>query len=170
MKTSDAPSPQSAPQPLARLARKPMGGTVSVGQFLALGQRNRPHRLRRTVQIVFLAVCLFIGWRFSLFYFSCLDTGRAPVQRPPGVEAFLPISALMSARFWLLTRIIHPVHPAGLLIFGAIVTVSFLFKRSFCSWVCPFGLLSEKLADAGRKIFRRNFVPPRWVDWPLRAI
>lgn len=133
-------------------------------------RRNRPHRLRRTVQFIFLGVCLWIGWRFIAFYESCLHSGHAAVPRPPGVEAFLPISALMSARFWLQTGIIHPVHPASLLIFGAVVVVSFLFKRSFCSWVCPFGWLSENLANLGRKLFRRNFAPPRWLDWPLRAI
>lgn len=138
--------------------------------WFSLGPRHRPHRLRRTVQLIFLVVCLGIGWRFIQFYDFCLNPGHTAVARPPGVEAFLPISALMSARLWLQTGLIHPVHPAGLLIFAAILGISFLFKRSFCSWVCPFGLLSEKLADAGRKIFRRNFAPPRWVDWPLRAV
>lgn len=90
--------------------------------------------------------------------------------RPPGIEAFLPISALMSVQFWLQTGLIHPVHPAGLLIFGATLTISLLFKRSFCSWICPFGLLSEKLADVGRKVTGRSFGLPRWADWPLRGI
>ncbi len=131
---------------------------------------RKPHYLRRTVQMFFLILCLWIGWDFIRFYFSCLTPGQAMVARPPGVEAFLPISALVSARYWLQTGVIHPVHPAGLLILGAIVAISFLFKRSFCSWVCPFGLLSEKLADAGRRIIGRNFTLPRWVDWPLRAL
>lgn len=130
----------------------------------------KPHRLRRAVQIVFLGICLWTGWRFVSFYFSSLNLGHATVSRPPGIEAFLPISALMSARYWLQTGVIHPVHPAGLLIFGAILAVSFLFKRSFCSWVCPFGFLSEKLADLGRRIAGRNFRLPRWADWPLRGI
>lgn len=136
----------------------------------ALNHRHRPHRLRRIVQFVFLGICLWIGWRFLQFYLACLAASPVAVQRPPGVEAFLPISALMSLRFWAQTGVIHPVHPAGLLLFIAILAVSFLFKRAFCSWVCPFGLLSEKLADAGRKLAGRNFLPPRWLDWPLRAL
>ena len=131
---------------------------------------TKPHRLRRTVQIFFLGICLFIGWRFIEFYHSCLNSGQPIVARPPGVEAFLPISALMSARYWSQTGIIQKVHPAGLLIFAAILAISFLFKKSFCSWVCPFGLLSEKLADVGRKIFRRNFSLPKWPDRLLRSI
>ncbi|MDE1920448.1 MAG: 4Fe-4S binding protein [Candidatus Omnitrophica bacterium] len=130
----------------------------------------KPHLLRRSSQTVFLGVCLWIGWRFVEFYFYSLSMGGPLVSRPPGVEAFLPISGLMSARYWLQTHIIHPVHPAGLLIFGAVVTVSFLFKRSFCSWVCPFGLVSEKLADMGCAVFGRNFLLPKRADWPLRSL
>ena len=131
---------------------------------------TKPHRLRRTVQLIFLGICLFIGWRFIEFYHSCLNSAQPIAARPPGVEAFLPISALMSARYWLQTGIVHAVHPAGLLIFAAILALSFRFKKSFCSWVCPFGLLSEKLADVGRKIFRRNFSLPKWPDRLLRSI
>jgi polyferredoxin len=153
------------------LERKQTGASSSsIRQRFGLGQKPKPHRLRRAVQLVFLGVCLWIGWRFIQFYFSCLNPGQQMATRPPGIEAFLPISALMSARLWLQTGVIHPVHPAGLLIFGAILAISFLFKRSFCSWVCPFGLLSEKLADAGHKLIGRNFLLPRWADWPLRMI
>lgn len=130
----------------------------------------RPRHVRRAVQVIFLGICLWIGWCFIRFYESCLGPDPILHSRPPGVEAFLPISALMSARYWLQTGVIHPVHPAGLLILAAVLVVSFLFKRSFCSWVCPFGLLSEKLADAGRRLFRRNFPLPRWADWPLRSL
>ncbi len=138
------------------------------------GWRSRfhltPHRLRRTVQIAFLCISILIGLRFVLFYLSCVNSWHSVVSRPPGVEAFLPISALVSARYWLHTGIIHPVHPAGLLIFGAILAISFLFKKSFCSWVCPFGFVSEKLADAGRKVIGRNFFLPKFIDWPMRAL
>jgi polyferredoxin len=122
------------------------------------------------MQLIFSALCLLIGWQFLEFYHSCVGASQPPLPRPPSVEAFLPISALMSARFWLQTGAIHPVHPAGLLIFAAIAAVSFLFKRAFCSWICPFGLLSEKLADIGRKIIGRNPTLPRWADWPMRAL
>jgi polyferredoxin len=142
----------------------------SLRPFFRVADPHRPHRLRRVAQLVFLGICLWVGWRFLQFYIACLAGNPAAVQRPPGVEAFLPISALMSLRFWVQSGVIHPVHPAGLLIFVAILAVSFLFKRAFCSWVCPFGLLSEKLADAGRKIIGRSFTLPRWLDWPLRSL
>jgi polyferredoxin len=139
-------------------------------QRLGFGWRITPHRLRRTVQLIFLGICLLIGWRFVAFYYSCLNTGQPTFLRPPGVGAFLPISALMSARYWLQTGVIQSVHPGGFLIFGAILTISFLFKRSFCSWVCPFGLFSEKLAEVGCKVTGRSFRLPRWADMMLRSV
>ena len=150
--------------------KRPTPASSSRRQRFAPAWHTKPHRLRRTVQTVFLGVCLLIGWRFIEFYYACLNPGQPAVLRPPGVEAFLPISALMSGRYWLQTGVIQAVHPAGLLIFGAIMAVSLLFKRSFCSWVCPFGLVSEKLADLGCKIARHNFNLPRWADWPLRSV
>ena len=150
--------------------KQPAGVSSSARQLFNSGWCNKPHRLRRTVQLIFLGICLLIGWRFVAFYNACLSTGQPAVLRPPGVEAFLPISALMSARYWLQTGVIQSVHPAGLLIFAAILSISFLFKRSFCSWICPFGLFSEKLADVGRKIVGRNFNLPRWPDRLLRSV
>ena len=53
------------------------------------------------------------------------------------------------------------------LIFAAI---SLVLKRAFCSWLCPVGTLSEYLWKAGRKLFGRNLVLPRWLDLPLRSV
>ncbi|MCL6495998.1 MAG: 4Fe-4S binding protein, partial [Ignavibacterium sp.] len=52
----------------------------------------------------------------------------------------------------------------------AAITVSVLFKRSFCSWICPIGTLSEGLARIGKWVFRRNFLIPNWLDYLLRSI
>jgi polyferredoxin len=150
--------------------KQPGAASLFIRQRFGLGQNLKPHRLRRTVQLIFLGVSLWIGWRFIVFYNSCGSTGQPAVLHPPGVEAFLPISALVSARYWVQTGVIQSVHPAGLLIFVAILTISLLFKRSFCSWVCPFGLFSEKLADAGCKVTGHNFRLPRWADWMLRLV
>ncbi|HUC84529.1 MAG TPA: 4Fe-4S binding protein [Candidatus Acidoferrales bacterium] len=150
--------------------KRPAASPLTIHNLADHGRRLKPHRLRRMVQFGFLAACLWIGWCFIRYYESLTPAGRHVDPRPPGVEAFLPISALMSARLWLQTGAIQPVHPAGLLILGAILAASFFFKRSFCSWICPIGLLSENLADIGRKITGRNLVLPRWADWPLRSI
>jgi len=45
-----------------------------------------------------------------------------------------------------------------------------LLKRGFCSWICPFGLLTEYLNWLHKLIFRKNVNLPRWLDYPLRSL
>ncbi|HLP16463.1 MAG TPA: 4Fe-4S binding protein, partial [Bacteroidota bacterium] len=126
---------------------------------------------RSLVQMAFLLVCVWIGVEFHYFVKWGMSRGaEAFVERPPGVEGFLPISALISFKYWIETGIINAVHPSGLLIFLAIVGGSLLLKKSFCSWLCPIGTLSESLWMLGKKIFKRNFDLPRWLDYPLRSL
>lgn len=128
-------------------------------------------RPRSVVQLVFLAISILIGVRFGMFVnYIAAQPGARAVSRPPGVEAFLPISSFMGFVHMLRTRTLNTVHPAGLVIFTLIVVLTFLARRGFCSWVCPVGTVSEYAHKAGRKIMGGNFSLPRWADAPLRAI
>src|SRR5262249_41421295 len=91
-------------------------------------------------------------------------------ERPPGVDGFLPISALMSLQYWVTTGILNEIHPAGIFILLAILATGLFLKKAFCSWLCPVGTLSESLWMFGKKIFGRNFTINRWFDYPLRSI
>jgi len=51
-----------------------------------------------------------------------------------------------------------------------IVVVSFLLRKSFCSWICPVGLVSEALARLGRALYGRNFRVFRALDLGLRTL
>ncbi|MEW5908876.1 MAG: 4Fe-4S binding protein [Thermodesulfobacteriota bacterium] len=125
---------------------------------------------RRAVQAGFLITVLWIGVDFIGFV-ETLESGKIPsIRRPPGVEAFLPISALISLKYWILTGIINPIHPAGLLIFLMILGTALVLKKGFCSWVCPFGLFSEILAKAHHRLFGRTIHPPLWLDLLLRSL
>ena len=84
-----------------------------------------------------------------------LQAGLAVGERPPGVEGFLPIAALLSLRHLFTTGEVHAVHPAGLVILVLILLMGFLAKKAFCSWACPVGTLSEMLASVGRRLFGR---------------
>jgi polyferredoxin len=100
-----------------------------------------------------------------------LSGGQLPFyERPPGVEGFLPISALISLKYWLQTRVINNIHPSGLFIFIAISATGILLKKSFCGWLCPVGTISESLWMLGRKIFGKNLNLNRWFDYPLRSL
>ncbi|MDZ7290005.1 MAG: 4Fe-4S binding protein [candidate division KSB1 bacterium] len=126
---------------------------------------------RVIVQIAFALLCIWIGVEFHFFMQWGLSAGEKPFfPRPPGVEGFLPISALISLKYWVLTGIINTIHPAGLFILLAVLATGLLLKRSFCSWLCPIGTLSESLWRLGGKLFGSNYRVNRWLDYPLRAL
>jgi len=131
--------------------------------------------IRFSVQLFFVGLTVWIGIEFHYFIVWLENGGTTEFfQRPPGVESFLPISSLMSLLLFLKTGEIHPVHPAGLFIFIAILVVSIIFGKSFCSWICPIGFISEMIGDFGEKIQKKLFgkvlTLPKFLDYPLRGI
>jgi len=126
--------------------------------------------VRRLVQISFLIITLYIGVKFYWFA-AQLETGvRLSVERPPGVEAFLPISALVSLKYFLFTGIFNRVHPSALVLFLIICATSLIVKKGFCSWICPIGLMSDLLSHLHFKIFKKYCHLPKWPDRTLRVI
>ena len=106
-------------------------------------------KIRFAVQTVFALLCIWIGVEFYQFIQYLETNGVAAfTSRPPGVDGFLPISSFMSFYLFLMTGEVHSAHPAGFFIFFAIVLVSIVFGKAFCSWLCPVGFLSELI---GRK-------------------
>ena len=127
-------------------------------------------RARRLVQVAFLVLVVWLGAQFTVWALDHTAGNVARVSRPPGVEGFLPISALMSLRLALGGGGIHPVHPAGLAILVAVLAMSVLVAKSFCSHLCPVGTLSEGLGRLGVRLLGRAWLLPRWLDVPLRAL
>ncbi|MFA6455505.1 MAG: 4Fe-4S binding protein [Bacteroidota bacterium] len=126
---------------------------------------------RSSVQLTFVLLCFWIGVEFYLFMQWGTSGGMEPYyERPPGAEGFLPISALMGTLHWLYSGTLNTIHPAGSIILLAIIAVSIVMKKAFCSWLCPIGTLSESLWMLGQKLFKRNFTVWRWLDYPLRSL
>ena len=123
---------------------------------------------RRAIQWGFMLVTFWIGIEFYLFVYNLEHSVIS--SRPPGVEAFLPISALISLKYWVVTGIFNTIHPSALVLLLIFVAMAILLKKGFCSWVCPFGLFSEYLVKLHIKIFDRQLKPPRWLDYPLRSL
>src|SRR5579883_38589 len=133
--------------------------------------RDRSRALRHAVQLVFLALNIWIGvefWMFVRYY----ETGGRTVftRRPPGVEGWLPIASLMNLKVLLLTGRMPLLHPAGMFLLLAFLAISWILRKSFCGWLCPVGAISEYLWRLGRQTFGRNFRLPRWADLPLRSL
>ncbi|MDI6744198.1 MAG: 4Fe-4S binding protein [Thermodesulfovibrionales bacterium] len=132
--------------------------------------------IRYAVQWSIFFFLIYAGYKFYLFieHFTSPDTQNPMpetfLSRPPSVEGFLPIGALMALKLWITTGIFDRIHPAGLVIFTVAVVMSFLLKKSFCGWICPVGALSDALWKLGRKIFNRNFILPKYGDYSLRSL
>lgn len=123
--------------------------------------------LRFLVQAFVAIVLLYAAWNFYWFVdFLHTGNGSSPT-RPPVAEGFLPIAAIVAFKAMFATGEIDPIHPAGLIIFIAIIVTGWIFRRSLCSWICPIGTLSEYLGKLGKKLFDRNFKMPKWLDIPL---
>ena len=72
----------------------------------------------------------------------------------------MPISSLINLKYWVIIGIFNLVHPSGLIILLMALATGLLLKRGFCSWICPFGLLTEYLHRLHKLIFRKNVKLP----------
>ena len=132
---------------------------------------DRSQAIRRSVQAAFVVLNAVIGIEFYRWVRFYETAGATPyAQRPAGVEGYLPIAGLMNLKALLLTGRIPAIHPAGMFLIACFLTISFVFRKAFCSWLCPVGTLSEALWKLGRWAFGRNLGLPRWIDIPLRGL
>ncbi len=139
-----------------------------------LTRRSGPggsQRLRHGIQAAFLLLNVWLGVQFYFFvrYFETGGQSRW-MSRPPGVEGWLPIAALMNLKVALLTGTLPAVHPAGMFLLVAFLTISLLMRKAFCGWLCPVGTISEYLWRLGKNVFGRNFTLPHGIDVALRGL
>ena len=153
--------------PTAELAPAP----VARKKLTRRGTPENSQRVRRTVQLAFVALNAWLGIQFYLWarFFERGGIGLR-VPRPAGAEGWLPIAGLMNFKVFVTTGRFPAIHPAAMFLFMAFVGMSLVAKKSFCSWLCPVGTFSEFLARLGKKLFHRNLRLPRWLDIPLRGL
>jgi polyferredoxin len=133
--------------------------------------RDYSQVLRRGYQFAFLVLNVWLGSQFYLWVRHFETAGQSLyVPRPAGVEGWLPIAGMMNLKYFLVTRHVPPLHPAAMFLLVTFLAISFLFRKAFCSWLCPVGTVSEYLGKLGKKLFGRNFHLPRWGDIPLRGL
>ena len=123
------------------------------------------------MQALFLLLNIWIGVEFYLFvrYYETNGTSY-PAARPSGIEGWLPIASLMNLKYLVVTGEMPRIHAAGMFLLIAFLLISLVARKSFCSWLCPIGTISEYLWKLGRETFRRSWVLPRWLDLPIRSL
>ena len=132
---------------------------------------DRSQWLRRGFQAVFLGLNVWISVQFILFVRFYESGGRTMwADRPAGVEGWLPIASLMNLKILAATGHVPHIHPAGTFILIAFLAIAWLFRKIFCSWLCPIGTVSEYLWRLGKQTFGRNFRLHRRADIPLRSL
>jgi polyferredoxin len=126
-------------------------------------------RVRMAVQACFALFCLYAGYRFYQFYLWAIGQSEIYVPRPSSVEAFLPISALLALKRFVLTAKWDEIHPAGLTILIGAIVVAIVARKGFCGWICPVGFTSNLVEKMGR-LTGFMIRLPRWLDYPLLSI
>ncbi len=155
-------STATAPHPTTARPKKP---------FIRRHILDNSQRIRHSVQIAFLALNAWLGLKFYLWVRYFETNGHSHYfSRPAGVEGWLPIAGLMNLKFFLTTRHVSAIHPAAMVLLVVFLLSSWLLKKSFCSWLCPVGTVSEYLWHLGQKLFHRSLLLPRWLDIPLRSL
>ncbi len=149
----------------------PDGKQAKRRRYIRRDKRDNIQQWRFYAQLFSLVINLWIGVQFYLWTkkIEFWDVWQW-VPRPAGVEGWLPIGAIVSLRYWAESNVFSHVHPAAVVIFLFVVGISLLFKKAFCSWVCPVGLISELLGDFSAKFLKLKIRPWKWLDWPLRML
>ncbi|PKU22988.1 4Fe-4S binding protein [Telmatospirillum siberiense] len=131
---------------------------------------NRTQKIRTAIQYFFILINIYIGTQFYFWvrFFETRGVGTPPV-RPAGVDGWLPIAGLLNLKYFLTTGRVPSVHPAAMFLLVAFLTISLLLKKSFCSWLCPIGTLSEHLWRLGQRVFGKSFRLPVWPDRILKG-
>lgn len=131
--------------------------------------RLQVRRMRLLIQSAFGVFCLYAGFRFYQFYLWAIGASPTYVSRPPSVEGFLPISALLGLKQLLYTGQYDFIHPAGLTILLTAIVIGLFFRKGFCGWICPIGYTSNLAEKTGRR-FKILYRLPVWLDYPLLSL
>ena len=119
----DATAPTDAGQKKAAAAKR---------HQLLYGTPPRPPFSKRAwIQLLTLVILIIMGVQFYNWV-GHLEAGQIEGTRPPGVEGFLPIAALMSLRHLIQSGEFSMIHPAGLVIFSLVCLTGLFLKKAFC--------------------------------------
>ncbi|ADY72921.1 4Fe-4S ferredoxin iron-sulfur binding domain protein [Desulfurobacterium thermolithotrophum DSM 11699] len=131
-------------------------------------------KLRFIVQTAFFLLIAYGIYKYYLFVFYGSN-------RPDFLDAFLPIVGVYDIIMKIRTGITDPFHPAAMPIMLAVILITFILGKGFCSWICPVGTLLDyitwlrnkllfikKIDNVGSKL--KNWKYFFALDIPLRSL
>lgn len=125
-------------------------------------------KINPIVRSIFFLFFVWTCWQLFAFYIWAIGSG--PLVRHPGATAgFVPLGAVMGIIAWFKTGTFDPVLPAAEVIILSALTLSLLFKKGFCGWICPVGSATSVFGWLGRKMFGKSYGVPRKLDIGLRV-
>jgi polyferredoxin len=124
-------------------------------------------KIRTLFQLTVVAAAATVGIRHAL--------GLTRVT----VETYCPFGGLEAAYSLLAQRqFTCSTGERNLALFGALLVLTIVARKSFCGWLCPLGAFSEWSGALGRRLFKRRrdahgrplhaLEPPRSLDRGLR--
>jgi polyferredoxin len=121
-------------------------------------------------KLAFLAYFVFAC--VQLMRFVAWARGSGPyVARPESPAGLLPLGHFTSFFAFVRGGGWDTLLPAGLVIIIGAITISLLFRRGFCGWICPLGTLWELFSAGGRRLMGgRNVRVPKWLDISGRVV
>lgn len=114
--------------------------------------------------IILLGLLAYVT--YEAYMHQVLGGGKAP-----SVHALCPFGALESLYTLLfMGSFIQKIYSGTVVLLILTVIIAILFRRSFCGLLCPFGALQELFGTIGRKVFKKRFLMPAYIDKPMRYL
>lgn len=119
--------------------------------------------LRRIFQLTLVLAAAVAGYRAA--------TGAALA----GIETYCPFGGLETAYSLLANqRFTCAAGELNFTLFLALLTLTLLARKAFCSWVCPVGTVNEWLFGLGRRLWPRKHrgaagTHRRWLEPPAKV-
>jgi len=130
----------------------------------------RANSMRDGIQHLLALSMLLVGAQFAANT-AMLKAGITPwLARPDVGDAFLPIAGGIELKAIMTLGLWDQTHPAAAVMLAVVLLTGLLCKRAFCGWACPLGLAGEYLYKLRKRFIKQEFMPPAWLDWPLRML
>jgi polyferredoxin len=122
-------------------------------------------RRSKILRLLLLGIVLLFSTAAGIFHQYALGWAA------PNVDAFCPFGGIESAFSIVFTgTLLNRIAISSFVLLVATIILAIIFRRTFCGHLCAFGALQELFARLGKKLIKRQFKIPIYMDKPLRIL